>query len=640
MSGICGIVRFGDDSVSQRDVERMMGAIAHRGPDRRAAWTDGPAGLGHLLMRVTAEDAFDVQPLHDRDAGLTLVADLRLDNREELADAVNVEPDRLERLPDSALLMAAFKRWGADCVEHLIGDFLFAMWDARARTLVLARDHMGQRHCMFHHGDGVFAFATEVKGLWTLPDVPRALDETHLARYLLADKRPRKAMTPFAGICGIPGGTIMTVGPDGALASRRYWQPQADPAHLDRDEAYYVEAYRRVLGEAVACRLRRATQPAGMFFGGGFDSTAIAGLAGPVVTAQKRKLVCASSVMPEDYKGPIRHARKWVELCRAKLAHIDVRYVTREGLSVLDGADGAFLREEMPHSPNRYVNDALYKAVAGAGARVVLDGHGGDYTLNPRASETIEDHLRHARLRAFAHELLCYKRITGYTWPVLLRRLVRNLFPGTVSSFRNVIRGKKPAYAEEMVTAEVRDTAKAAGVRSRHDAMRAGRRRPRRVMMRETLERISQDAAMGGAIPAAHCGMEFTQPFHDKRVVEFALAIPEGLYFRNGHERYLAKRALADIYPAAFQTRDTYNDDRTPDFLAMVRQAEPQLLAEIARMETSPALARIFDFGNIRKYLTQRPLEAQMEGRESETIQAISKILWARYVGWFRRDNA
>ena len=382
----------------------------------------------------------------------------------------------------------------------------------------------------------------------------------------------------------------------------------------------------------------RRTSPA-CFLAGASISTAIAGLAGPAVTAQERKLVCAASVMPEGYKGSIRHARKWVELCRAKLPHIDVRYVTREGLSVLDGADKAFLREEMPHSPNRYVNDALYAAIADAGVRVVMDGHGGDYTLNPRASETIEDHLRHGRLRAFAHELLCYKRITGYTWPDLLRRLVRNLFPGTVSALRNVIRGKKPAYAEEMVTAEVRDKAKAAGARPRH-AMRAGRRPPHRIMMRETLERITQDVAMGGAIPAAHYGMEFTQPFHDKRVVELALAIPENFYFKDGRERYLAKRALADIYPAEFQTRDTYNDDRAPDFLAMARRVEPQLLAEIARMEKSPALARIFDFDKVRKYLTERPLEAQREGRESETIQAISKILWARYVGWFRRDNA
>ena len=96
---------------------------------------------------------------------------------------------------------------------------------------------------------------------------------------------------------------------------------------------------------------------------------------------------------------------------------------------------------------------------------------------------------------------------------------------------------------------------------------------------------------MGAAIPAAHHGLEFTRPFHDKRVVELALAIPDSLYFKDGRERHLAKLALADIYPAEFQSRDTYNDDRTPDFLAMVRRIEPQLLAEIERMERSPALA-------------------------------------------------
>jgi asparagine synthase (glutamine-hydrolysing) len=173
LSGIHGIVRFDGGAVSQRDLERQSNALAHRGPDRRNFWHDGAVGMGHLLMRITAEDSFDAQPVHDRDAGLTLVADARLDNREELAGALAIDAAQLRELPDSALLLKAYRRWGTDCVEHLIGDFVFAVWDAPERKLVLGRDHMGQRHVFFHRGQDFFAFASEPKGLWALPDVPQ-----------------------------------------------------------------------------------------------------------------------------------------------------------------------------------------------------------------------------------------------------------------------------------------------------------------------------------------------------------------------------------------------------------------------------------------------------------------------------------
>ena len=106
-----------------------------------------------------------------------------------------------------------------------------------------------------------------------------------------------------------------------------------------------------MLAEAVACRLRRATAPAGLFMGGGFDSSAICALAGPVVTAQGRKLIAVSSVMPEDYRGTIRHARRWCEMCRRTMPHLDVRYVTREGLDIFTVMEQSFLDRRQPPQP-------------------------------------------------------------------------------------------------------------------------------------------------------------------------------------------------------------------------------------------------------------------------------------------------
>lgn len=635
MSGLCGIVRFDGASVAEGDLERQMKALAHRGPDRTRTWARGPVGLGHLMMRITREDALDVQPLHE--GNLSLVADVRLDNREELAEALAIASATLTGLSDSALLFAAYKNWGADCAEHLIGDFAFAAWDDESNTLTIARDHMGQRHIFYHRGDGFLAFASEVKGLWALPQVPRVLLEDRAADALLLDDLDDPGATTFEGIRGIPAGSIMTIVASGDMALRRYWEPHADPAHEGRDEAYYIATYRKVLAEAVACRLRRAIAPAGLLMGGGFDSSAICGLAGPVVTAQGRKFIAVSSVMPEDYRGTVRHARKWVEMCRHTMPHLDVRYVTREGLDIFNGMEKAFLATGNRHSPNGYITRAIFAEIAASGARIVMDGHGGDYTLNPRGQNFLVRLLRRGQLRRFASEFDAMRRHLRQS---VKQTLVRNVILQCVPApWMRAWTHRRSGLAPVGTTLPLsRNSIKNRDRNSRPRLRRKAGESQRAGMMR-TLRRVQAAPAVGYSVPAAVHGLEFTQPFHDKRVVEFALAIPETLYVKNGKTRYLAREALKDLYPPEYQDRPPGNDDIAPDFLLMAKRIEPRVLAEIDRMEKAGYLARYFDFQRMRKMLTRRTVEQHRSGFEYDTQQAMLAFLAARYIEWFRGDN-
>jgi len=616
----------------------MLRAIAYRGLDRSGSKSVPPVAFGHLLTRVTQEDAFDAQPVSDAANNLLAVADLRLDNREELAEALAIAPQALAGSADSALILPAYRKWGETFAEHLLGDFTIAIWDGAQSKLLLARDHMGQRPLFYHHGAGAFAFASEVKALWALPDVPRALDDMEIARHLLHDLSPAPGKTPFPGIESLPGGAMLTVTPRDPPHIHQYWQPRPDPMHEGRDEAYYVEAYRRALAEAVACRIRRTTKPAGLFFAGGFDSTAIAGLAGPVVAAQGRKLICASSVMPADYAGPLRHARPWVELARKTLPHLDVRYVTREGRDAFDSAPKAFVREDMPHGVNRYVNDALFSALADAGVQVVMDGHGGDYTLNPRAPDMIAEFLRRGQVFRFAAELRAYLKQPGIAFGFAMRKVAQDLAPSLMAWQRRLRGYEEPDYLSELLTPEFAARARAEGLLSAYERARGARANHRTRIFR-ILQMVAAGPGIGPPTLAAQHGLEFTRPFHDKRVVELALAIPDALYFKNGRERHLAKLALADVYPAEFRTRDSRNDDNTPDFVDMAQRAQPKLLAELDRMEQSGSLNRIFNFAAIRKNLSG-PLPADKLPVEARgVVSSVQMLLWARYIEWFRRNN-
>jgi asparagine synthase (glutamine-hydrolysing) len=314
MSAIFGIVRFDGNPVSARELERMGHILAHRGPDGRHTTIEDRAGVGQCLLRVNREDWYEAQPIQD--GGLTLVADLRLDNREALAEAIGIAIDVLRDMPDSDVLLAAYRHWGEDCVDHLLGDFVFALWDARDRTLLMARDPMGQRGVYFHHGNGFFAFASEVKALWAVEGVPRRLSDLGIAQRVLAPLDPNPGGTIYDAIGTLGGGMVLRLNADGAVSKRTYWEPHAAPEHLGRDEAYYVDAYRAVVTEAVACRVRRLARAPALCFSGGFDSGSIAAIAGPIVAAQGRRIVAVASVLDEGERRLVSDARAAVEAVR------------------------------------------------------------------------------------------------------------------------------------------------------------------------------------------------------------------------------------------------------------------------------------------------------------------------------------
>jgi len=637
VSGVCGIVRWDGGAVAAADLDRQMSALRHLGPDRSRQWMAGDAGMGALLMRTSREDAFDSQPLRDSAADLTFVCDARLDNREHVARALGIDDAQLAGMADSALLFAAYRAWGAGCAERLIGDFVFAAWDGRAGVLTLGRDHMGQRHLFYHVGEGFCAFASERKGLWGLPDVPRRLPTDLIARLLVEaglvpgrrDDRPAAA----DGLQRVAGGTTTTIS-QGVVREHRYWTPQAGPEHLNRDEAYYVDAYRRVLGEAVACRLRRATAPVGLFLGGGFDSGAIAALAGPALAPTGNKLIAAASVAA-DPRNP-RDARRWVETCERHMPHLDVRYVTDDRSNVLAGLERSFFVSDSPHAANRFVADSLLTAIKGTGARMVMDGHGGDYTLNPRADGFLGERLRRGQFGRFFSTLRARRQAQHYSLPGLFKSEILPLLPPVLTRRWIRWRGGLAPFGPTMPIGK--DFARHAadlGARLPRPGWTAARDGRLRVLQ------ARQGAPAGGWSMAANThGLEFTQPFHDKRVVELALAIPDDFRLRNGRERSLAREALKDLYPPEFQTRRDHNDAMDPDYMDMAARLRPEILAEIDRMEQSGKLSSYLDFPKLRRMLTRTVGGRPGRYYEPATRQAIRAFLLGRYIEWFSGGNS
>jgi asparagine synthase (glutamine-hydrolysing) len=630
-------MRFDGAPIAVRDIDRMGRTLAHRGPDGTATAVEDNVAMGHCLLRVNQEDWFEEQPL--RDSGLLAVADARIDNREALAAEIGITEAALREMPDSAVLLAAYRHWGEGFAEHLLGDFTFAIWDARTRALILGRDHMGQRGLYYHHGDGVFAFASEAQALWAVEGVPRRLSEDGLGRWLLGaiDRIPGQTM--FEEVVILPNATVLRVEATGVTASQRYWEPRAGAAHRGGDDAYFLATYRATVEEAIACRVRRLIAPPALCFSGGFDSGIIAAVAGPIAAAQGRRLVAVSSVLPDGEKLPFSNsARAAVELFRP-YPFMDVHYYMRGEDDSFSEIEAAFAASYHPVG-TQYVRRGLFRLAAAAGARLIMDGHGGDYTVNMRSKAMLGRILLRGHVVRFVREFRMRMRATGGrahfvarsdVLPALTPLWVQALSTWARRRFRPAWRNKglAPGFVRSLVARGAIDPARLRAVHPTDSRWQA--------RLLQILRNVA-GAPPGQNILAGSHGLEFSRPFHDKRVVELGLAIPEALQFRDGVERYLARRAFADRLPAPLLARVRGNSLEDPDRFLMGKLQAPAALAATRALDREGRLSRYLDFDALETIIAAAD---PMRGADHNALQeATMKITAARFIAWFDRSNS
>ena len=289
MCGIAGIIRADGAPVDPRILGRMVSALAHRGPDEEGIWIDegGTAGLGVRRLAVI-DPSGGRQPIANEDGSVHLAQDGEIYNYGALRERLEARGHRVASAGDTEVLVHLYEDDGPDLLSHLVGMFAFAIWDGRARRLLLARDRLGQKPLYWWHGPGRLAFASEPAALLECPDVPRALDPQAIGAFLRFGYVPAPA-TGFAGIRKLEPAHYLEFD---AAANRitgptRYWDIPRGPPDAETSAAAWRERLLATLSAAVRARLA-ADVPPGVLLSGGLDSSAVAALAAEHVSGRLR----------------------------------------------------------------------------------------------------------------------------------------------------------------------------------------------------------------------------------------------------------------------------------------------------------------------------------------------------------------
>ncbi|MGH9313766.1 MAG: asparagine synthetase B family protein, partial [Vicinamibacterales bacterium] len=402
MSGIAGVLHRDGGPADASALERMLAVAPHRGPDGTSIRVDGPIAMAHQRLTTTVEAARETQPVADG-LGRLLVFDGRIDEY----DGARVGDGW--RTSDAALVLSAWDAWGERCLSRLAGDFAFALWDPRERSLFCARDPIGVQPFYYAECGDLFVWGTELRQVLAHPAVDRTPDEGYAAELLTVYVRSEQA-TLYRGVRRLPPAHALVVD-RGGIRMFRYWDIELVREIRYRRDEEYADHFRALFEEAVTCRLRSNGQVAS-HLSGGLDSSSVV-----VVAADLAQRGCVGPIQAVSIVFPDRAETDETPYIKDVVRAAGVAWIRVEAPTFDVAACRASVvrRRDFPDFPNDVVSDGIRRALAERGVRVALSGEGGDQGLTGSFFH-YADLLRRGRFVAAIKRYADVARSKGMGW--------------------------------------------------------------------------------------------------------------------------------------------------------------------------------------------------------------------------------
>ena len=526
----------------------MASTLSHRGPDDAGAWgsDDGTVGLAHRRLSIIDLSPLGHNPMSGDDGRLWITFNGEIYNFRELRQELEAAGYRFRSHTDTEVLLAAYSRWGLECVDRLVGMFAFAIWDEPRRRLWVVRDRLGKKPLYYSDSHGTLRFASELKAI--VADVgergeravPREIDADAMRLYLRYGYVP-SPYTIYMSVRKLPPAHFL-ICENGTVTVRRYWDPI--PHALGRSSITEAEAQAQLdtrLGTAVRQRMI-ADVPLGGFLSGGIDSSLI------VALMQEQSAVPVRTFTIRFDDPEINEADHAAAVARhLRTDHHEETCDERQMLGVVDRLADMF---DEPFADSSAVPTYLVSKIARASVTVALSGDGGDelflgyprHRFHTQAAAALALPRGVRRAVAFGADRLPTRRLRRIA--DVLRsddsdqyaRFVSWWRPEDIATLTGQPPPDGPAYAEAL-------------------ARSASLTRQDRAGLLDLVSYLPEDILTKVDRASMAVSLEVRAPLLDHRVVEFALGLPSSLKQRGRTTKWLLRRLLYTRVPRALIDR-------------------------------------------------------------------------------------
>jgi asparagine synthase (glutamine-hydrolysing) len=605
----------------------VLGAISRSlqqmGPDGERIESSSPVAMIFRPFHTDRDSRLTLQPVATGD-GLLLSWDGRLDNRKELRHVLHADLPEDPRTVD--LVLAAYRRWGIDAFVRLLGDFALALWDEREQRLLLVCDAVGLRPLYYSVAPDLVVWASKSRALLDALGLPVELEDDFIASFLVNSPSEH---SPFKKIEALPGGCVLAVD-KGAATLRRYWS--LDPRHQIRyrSDAEYEAHFNELFREVVACRLE-GEGPVYAELSGGLDSSSIVCVGDRILAGSDAGAAELRTVSYVFDRATNSDERPYIHLVEAQRQQPGL-HILEEDHPILRPLPESF-RPDLPTNQICFLarHDRLADQMREEGSRVLLSGLGGDqmFWTEPPEPLHLADLLVEGRLPELLRSCAEWSRLRRWPflktlwqsaiWPALPRTLqARALFRARLGEWL------EPGFVKRTDLRE----------RTLGPIDDAGFRLPSSSQQHSLIRRSLRIFALERCLSEGYTEVRY--PYLDRRLIEFAMAIPLDQKLRPGESRSIVRRSLRGILPEAVRQR---RSKAGPD--QAFRRAVVREWPWVSGLLSDPRVAR---YGFVDRQTFVSTLHRARHGgwikNPAQMMRTLSLELWLRSLEVPRADGS
>jgi asparagine synthase (glutamine-hydrolysing) len=524
---------------------------------------------------------------------ISVVADASLYHREQLINSLHL--DITEQIPDAALILNAYLKWGVDCPSHLYGDFAFVVFDSRSGAVYCARDHLGVKPFFYalHHDS--FVFASEWKTIKHLVAVDEKPDNEYLLDGLLSVNSFHKT-TSLKTVIRLEAANYLQLEQEKSTL-KRYWNPDLHKMLVCKNENEYIDLLREKLICAISERCTDQKNIASEL-SGGLDSSAVTGIADRLLKQKGVTLHAYSNLFPKNTDIEFTDEGEFIAyMCtHASLSWEGISKHSKGIIEILHHS----LNTQGCYIPLNYniFNQSLFAVAAQKNIRILLSGFGGDELVSARIGIPWNELIQGMQWSILVDELF-YRGITF--------RSLAKMGMIALNFFKSLL--VKQKHANRIFTRDFLDNRFASlplkadfvekyNLREKFIAL--NQRPYRQKLIHRQWNQVTKDVISLRLetcyAAAAQYGIEYRYPLLDVDLVETALAFPPWLKQHYGVNRYMFREAIKGFVPEEIRLRNDKLGSTIPQTLYHLATEKEELFSVIREAEKSPYLKEIFDF--------------------------------------------
>jgi len=589
MRSIFGRVNFNKKKINYSLIEASSDAILSENCMKSEAVSSCVAFIQVNLPNHSAEKIFE-------NSKFIVLSDCRIDNRSELNAELGIQD---QSVTDQEIALYAYLKWGTECGNYLLGDFVIVIWDKNKEQLFCLRDHFGVVPLYYYNKDGVFVFGTEIKSILKQKEFAFSIDQQYVVDTISMVKS-EKFRTNFKEIKRVPPGHYLVIDKTN-IELVEYWRLE-EQKKLQLPDEEIVKRFKELLFSAVSCRIDH-DKIIGSELSGGLDSSTITAIASVFINVKTFSHLLADKSINKIF--PYKDERDFVNRL------VDYSSIS-DKFSIISGLCGLVKAIEINLDQLKYItqqnfnvfSDQLYVKAQFDEVSVLLSGYGGDEIVSSKASSFIDELLVKKDLNSIIIELKKLDLKWFVYSKLFIKYTLKVYFPLGIKFIQKII-SRKPEWKRKFKYLAFNDTlAKQMKLNKRY--CQSYEKSEFTSNQLKCIENISHSHVSQRLEYCYHTaksyGIEYRYPLLDIKLIEFYLSMPSHLKNSNERGRFAIRKAIEGIVPKKIQWREDKSGSTIPTVYSRFLKDKEYIGDIIKRSKKNLRVLKYLDIDKLERW--------------------------------------